>query len=295
MWRNFTQGRIGELDARQYQEVQDAAAQQTWRRRPLDQPLLQRGRTILVKIGPKFGSSGVGGGGQSQVPGAERVRAQAYKFTQVFVRIDQNGTVEVAEREYGLVSEIPGTFTQSGSFYAVDLDPVSNLSVGTYALVVPVDIDIGPPGYVFGEKDFYFANAFVIVALAGSPVSRMMKVIEVLDDQGRYLAVERDPATGGNVGEPVTLYNVYEMDGNNWYDALLPQNQNPCALLDPIPLRVNHWVLATQYAGDWYTIAPTPFKAICQPCGTNPGGALASTYDAAGGEAIASSMMLKGL
>jgi len=291
MYRNFTEGRIGELTAQQYMEVQNAVASQAWRMRPLDQPLLQRGRTILVKIGPKFGSSGTGGT-QSQVPGATRVRAQAYKFTQQFIRIDNNGTIEVAEREYGLVSEVPGTFVQEGSFYAVDLNPVSNIPVGTYALVVPVDIDMGPPGYAFDEKMFYYANAFVIVSLAGSPISRMMKIISALDDQGMYQAVERDPATGGNVGDPVTLYNVYEMDGNNWYDALAPENQNPCAELDPRPLRPNHWVLATQYAGDWYTIAPTAFKPVCQDC--SPGLAESLTATVSAGEEIVSAMMLKG-
>jgi hypothetical protein len=258
MWRNFTQGRFGTLDARQYQEVQDATAQQTWRRRDIDKAVVQRGRTMLVKIGPKKGSSS--GEGQSQVPGAIRVRGQAYEFTQMLMRLDNNGTIELAERPYGLRSVVPGAFSE---FYAVDLNPVSNLAVGTYALVVPVEIDMGNPGFAFDEKMFYYEFVFVVVGLAGETQSKLLQVTQVMDEQGHYRARERDPVSGAVIGDPVDLYNTYELEGNNWYGALAASDSNRCASVGPLPLQAGHYVLATQYASTWYTIAPTPFEVTC--------------------------------
>lgn len=290
MWRNFTTGRIGSLEARQYQEVQDAVAAHAWRRRDADIAIASRGKTILVKIGPKFGGSS--GQGQSQVPGATRVKAQAYQFTQVMIRLDNNGTVEVAERQYGLRSLVPGAFVSS-EMYAVDLNPVSNLEIGTYALVVPAEIDMGDPGFPFSEDMFYYQNVFVIVALAGTTQSKFLKITQVLDDPGTYSATEYDPQTGESVGDSVFLYNAYEIEGNNYYGALDPAFQNPCARLTPEPLRVGHWVIATQWAGSWYAIAPSPFKVECMPCGTAPQG-ISALYDSAGAEAAVASKMLGG-
>lgn len=288
MWRNFTTGRVGSLEAKQFQEVQEAVAKMTWKRRPLDQPLIQSGRTILVKIGPKKGMSS--GQGESQVPGAVRVKGQAYQFTQVLVRLDNNGTIEVAERMYGLRSIIPGTYSE---YFAIDLNPVSNLQIGTYALVVPVDIDMGDPGVPFDEKMFYYETVFVIVALAGTTQSKFMKITSVEDDQGTYRATEYDPQTGESIGDSVFLYNAYEIDGNNYYGALNPAFQNPCARLSPEPLKVGHWVIATEWAGSWYCIAPSPFKVECQPCG-NVAESMQALYDAEGTEAAVAGIMLGG-
>jgi hypothetical protein len=290
MWRNFTQGNVGELTAQQWMEIQNSVASRAWRSRPLDQPLLQRERTLLVKIGPKYGSGTVIGSTETQVPDATRIRAQAYEFTEVFLRLDNNGSVEEAERSYGLKSVIPGAYT-SNSYYAIDLNESSNIKVGTHALITPVSIDMGPPGFAFDEKQFFYENAFVIVSLIGPPMSRMMFITAVQDDQGLYTAVERDPFTGGQVGEEVTLYNVYEIDGNDYYGALREENQNPCARLDPRPLRPGHWVLATTWAGSWYTIAPTPFKAECQDCGPGAPSPLAGPVTSA--EEMAVSLMLE--
>jgi hypothetical protein len=292
MWRNFTQGNIGELSAQQWMEIQNSVAARAWMRRPLDQPLLQRERTLLVKIGPKFGTGTVIGSTTSQVPGATRIRAQAYEFTQVFMRLDNNGSVEEAERSYGLKSVIPGTFTDQ-RYYAIDINESSNISIGTHALITPVDIDMGPPGFAFDEKQFFYPNIFVIVSLIGPPMVRMMFVTATLDDAGLYTAVERDFRTGQQVGDPVTLYNVYEIDGNDYYGALKPENQNPCASLDPRPLQPGHWVIATNWADSWYTIAPTPFKAICQECG--PGGTSPLTDPTSATEEMGAAIMLKGL
>ena len=290
MWRRFTEGRIGSLSAQQYQEVQDAVDRNSWRRRDADQAIVQRGRTMLVKIGPKFGNSS--GQGNSQVPGAVRVKGQAYQFTQVLVRLDNNGTIEVAERAYGLRSIVPGAYT-SGELYAVDLNPVSNLEIGTYALVVPVDIDMGDPGFPFAEDMFYYQNVFVIVAIAGTTQSKFLKITQIGDDQGTYMATEYDPRTGQSVGDSVFLYNAYEIEGNNYYGALDPAFQNPCARLSPEPLKVGHWVIATQWAGSWYAIAPSPFKVECQPCG-NVAESMQALYDTVGAEAAVASRMLGG-
>lgn len=290
MWRNFTTGRVGSLEAKQFQEVQEAVAKMTWKRRPLDQPLIQSGRTILVKIGPKKGMSS--GQGESQVPGAVRVKGQAYQFTQVLARLDNNGTIEVAERAYSLRSEILGTYI-SGNVYAVDLNPVSDLQIGTYALVVPVDIDMGDPGVPLDEKLFYYSSVYVIVAIAGTTQTKFLKITSVEDDQGTYRATEFDPQTGESLGDSVFLYNAYEIDGNNHYGALSPDFQNPCARLDPQPLKVGYWVIATEYSGDWYCIAPTPFKVECLPCG-NVAESMQALYDAEGAEAAVAGIMLGG-
>lgn len=290
MWRNFTQGNVGELTAQQWMEIQNDVAKRAWMSRPLDQPLLQRERTLLVKIGPKKGSGTVIGSTETQVPGATRIRAQAYEFEEVFLRLDNNGSVEEATRSYGLKSVIPGTYV-SNSYYAIDLNESSNIKVGAYALITPVSIDMGPPGFAFDEKQFFYENIFVIVNLIGPPMSRMMFITAVQDDQGLYTAVERDPFTGNQVGPEVTLYNVYEIDGNNYYGALLEENQNPCARLDPRPLRPGHWVLATTWANSWYTIAPTPFKAECQDCGPGAPSPLSGPVTSA--EEMAASLMLE--
>lgn len=288
MWRRFQSGSFGNLSARQYTEVQDRVGENGWRYRDRDLDVAYTGRPLVVKIGPRFGSSS--GQGQSDVPGAQRVGGQAYHFQQVHMRLDNNGEIEIAERSYGLKSVIPGAFSDT-AIYAVDLNPVSNLAIGSLAMIVPVDIDMGE---MFNDLPYYHKAMYVIVNLVGQTQSKLLAITRLMDEQGHYMARERSPASGENVGEEVNLYNMYEREGNDWYGAMDPELQNPCAALQPQPLQVGHTVIATEYSGIWYMIAPTPFKVTCVDCGTNPGGALPSTYLQVTREAAAAGIMLNG-
>lgn len=103
-WRRFSTGSFGALSARQYTEVQDTVAQLASRAGVSTAGGPYIGRPTLVRLKSKFGTSTDGSG---SVAGSSRIRAQAYNFGQILVRVTDSGGVEIAERDYGIKSDPP--------------------------------------------------------------------------------------------------------------------------------------------------------------------------------------------
>jgi hypothetical protein len=281
-WRRFTQGHVGALSARQYSEVQDAVQALVSDRGGMDARQSRSPFPMLVRITGKYAESRVGEPGT--VEGAEVIDATSYLFEQVFVRLSRGpGTVEVATRPYGTKSRQQEGQDEDFTLVAIDPSRNSDIPDGTLATVIPLDVDAGESGTEMPTQQ----GLYLIVGMQDDGAVGVYTVLAAMP--GGMYSVRRVEDTAG---DPVMMENLYET--SNYYGALLAP-QNPCATLTARRLGPGDRVFGFTSGGALFTCSPTAWTVVCQPCGTNPGGALASTYDAAGAEAIASSMMLKGL
>lgn len=283
VWRRFTEGRMGALSARQYTEVQDAV-------RSLVSDLGVRSVAglpppvpMLVRIKGIYAESRVGE--PNTVPGGEVIDATSYLFAQVHIRLSREpGTVEVAERAYGMKSRMVDGADEDRTAVAIDLRPFSNIPQGTLAFVHPAALDMGEDRNAVPRQQ----TLYVITAVLGE-AQATAGVYTVLASSGAGMYSVR--RADESAGDPLEMENLYET--SDYYGALLAP-QNPCATLVARALGSGDRVFAFPYGGRLVTCSPTAWTVECQPCGTNPGGALASTYDAAGAEATVAGIMLKG-
>jgi len=281
-WRRFTQGNFGALSARQYSEVQDAVQALISQRGGMNPRASRAPYPMLVRIKGIYAESRVGE--PATVEGGQVIDATSYLFEQIHVRLSRDpGTVEIAARAYGTKSRLQEGQDEDLTLVAIDLRKNSNIAQGTLVTVIPLDVDAGASAdetasqqglyMIVGQRDDGPVGVYTVLASMG----------------GGMYSVRPD---GDTSGEPLTMENLYET--SDYYGALLGPS-NPCASLSPRQLGPGDRVFGFTQGDTLFTCAPTAFSVECQPCGTNPGGALASTYDAAGAESITASMMLKGL
>ena len=276
-WRRFTQGNFGALSARQYTDVQDTVAALA-RRSGVSTATQGAGRAhLLARLKDKFGTSTEGAG---SVAGSARIRAQAYNFAQVFVRVSDTGAVEVAERGYGLSSNPPEGATDALRLLAIDFAG-TDYPENTIVMLMPIAVDGGESLTEVPERQSLYA-----ILPTSAPVSVGVYVVLAAMPAGMY-SVRADDDTSGTTQ---TMENLYET--SDYYGALLG-TQNPCATLTPGRLGPGDRVFGFTYGGTLVTCAPTPFSVVCQPCG-GVAQSIEALYDAEGAEAAVASRMLGG-
>jgi hypothetical protein len=281
-WRRFTQGHIGALSARQYSEVQDAVQALISERGGMKARESRPPYPMLVRITGIYAESRVGEPGT--VNGAEVIDATSYLFEQVHVRLSRGpGTVEVAARPYGTRSRQQEGQDEDYTLVAIDPRKNSNIPEGTLATVIPLAVDAGEDANEVPSQQ----GLYLIVGMQDDGAVGIYTVVASMP--GGMYSVR---PVGDTTGEPQTMENLYET--SDYYGALLGPG-NPCATLTPRRLGPGDRVFCFTSGGALFTCSPTAWTVECQPCGTNPGGALAATYDAAGAEASVAGMMLKGL
>ncbi len=276
-WRRFTQGNFGALSARQYTDVQDTVAALA-RRSGVSTATQGAGRThLLARLKDKFGASVDGPG---SVAGSSRIRAQAYNFEQVFVRVTNAGGVEVAERGYGLSSDPAEGAPETQRLLAIDFAG-TDYAEDTVVMLMPIPVDGGESLNQVPERQSLYA-----IVPTSAPVSIGVYVVLAAMPGGMY-SVRADDDTSGATS---TMENLYET--SDYYGALLGV-QNPCATLAPGRLGPGDRVFGFTYGGTLVTCAPTPFGVACQPCG-GVAQSIQALYDAEGAEAAVASRMLGG-
>ena len=292
--RRFENFKVGALDAKRLNEMVDAIIDL---QRRVDRvpkfdysqygPFLARITQAVDVSQPNCGA----GGGEEYY----QLQCATYYFEEVVLRIDGTGDQASSIDLCARVRHVPGSLKSSntpGSQEDVGLIPILvdigaksfNYEVGTIVPCFRVRIDIGSNGSD-GSKWRYM---YVIMGRSDSQ-ARYMRITQVIGNFDRYMA---RPINAPDSEPDVEIYNQYE---DAFYHGALDPPQNPCATLVPRRLRIGDPVIVHRINGVWRTVGVTSFSVECQPCGTNPGGALASTYDAAGAESITASMMLKGL
>ena len=281
-WRRFTQGSLGALSARQYSEVQDAVQALVSQRGGMNPRASRAPYPMLVRIKGIYAESRVGEPGT--VEGAAVIDATSYLFEQVHVRLSRApGTVEIAARPYSTKSREQSEQNEDYTLVAIDPRRNSNIAEGTLVTVIPLDVDAGETGSDVPAQQ----GLYLIVGMRSDGEVGVYTVQSALVARGMYRVAE-----GTDIGGPgIDMENLYET--SSYYGAL-DAPQNPCATLTARVLRPGDQVLGITINDKVVACAPTAFSVACQPCGTNPGGALASTYDAAGNEASVVGMMLKG-
>jgi hypothetical protein len=276
-WRRFTQGNFGALSAKQYTDVQDTVAALA-RRSGVSTATAGGARThLLARLKDKFGASTEGAG---SVAGSSRIRAQAYNFAQVFVRVSDSGGVEVAERGYGLSSDPAEGAPETQRLLAIDFAG-TDYAEDTIVMLMPIPVDGGDSLTQVPARQSLYA-----IIPTSAPVSIGVYVVLAAMPGGMY-SVRADDDTSGATQ---TMENLYET--SDYYGALLGV-QNPCATLTPGRLGPGDRVFGFTYGGTLVTCAPTPFSVVCQPCG-GVAQSIEALYDADGAEAAVASRMLGG-
>ena len=276
-WRRFTSGSFGALSARQYTDVQDTVAALA-RRSGVSTATEGAGRThLLARLKEKFGTSTEGSG---SVAGSTRIRAQAYNFEQVFVRVSDSGGVEVAQRGYGLSSKPAEGAPDATRLLAIDFAG-TDYPENTVVMLMPISVDGGESLTQVPERQGLYA---IVPTSAPSAIG----VYTVISAQpaGRYTVRRSDDTSGATE----SMENLYETSA--YYGALLAP-QNPCATLEPRRLGPPDRVFGFRFGGTLVTCAPTAFSVTCQPCGGVPQ-SIGALYDAEGAESAIASRMLGG-
>ena len=276
-WRRFTQGNFGALSARQYTDVQDTVAALA-RRSGVSTATEGAGRQhLLARLKDKFGVSVEGAG---SVAGSQRIKAQAYNFEQIFVRISDGGGVEVAERGYGLSSDPAEGAPDTRRLLAIDFAG-TDYPENTIVMLMPIAVDGGDSLNQVPERQSLYA-----IVPTSAPVTVGVYVVLASMPAGMY-SVRAD---GDTSGATQTMENLYETSA--YYGALLGP-QNPCATLTPGRLGAGDRVFGFTHRGTLVTCAPTPFRVTCQPCG-GVAQSIQALYDGEGAEAAVASRMLGG-
>ena len=276
-WRRFTQGNFGALSARQYTDVQDTVAALA-RRSGVSTATQGAGRThLLARLKDKFGTSIEGAG---SVAGSSRIRAQAYNFALVFVRVSDSGAVEVAERGYGLSSDPAEGAPDTQRLLAIDFAG-TDYPENTIVMLMPIPVDGGDSLTQVPARQSLYA-----ILPTSAPVSIGVYVVLAAMPSGMYSVRASDNTSGATQ----TMETLYET--SDYYGALLG-TQNPCATLTPGRLGPGDRVFGFTYGGTLVTCAPTPFSVACQPCG-GVAESIQALYDAEGAEAAVVSRMLGG-
>ena len=267
--RRFQNFAVGALTAQRLNELVDAVARlQAQVDQPQRIPAAPRG-PMLVRIKGIYGESVPGESPSGE--GTEVIRATSYLFEQIFVRLERgSGTVEIAEREYGLRSRAVEGQDESLTLVAIDPRPFSNIPAGSLATVFPLDIDGGTGGGAVPDQQ----GLYMILRAFNPPVVAVYQITAQAGQLGHYFGT---PIPGAETDidygtEPVEIVNLYET--GNYYGAM--GMQNPCAQLEPRSLGIGDVVPVIVFGGTYYTMAPTAFSSTCIPCDVTPGLAAAT-------------------
>lgn len=282
--RRFQNFQLGALNAQRLNEIVDSIARlQSRVDQPQRTPEMPRG-PMLVRIKGIYGESVVGEPATGE--GTEVIPATAYLFEQVFVRLNRaSGTVEIAERDYGLRSRAQEGQDEALTLVAIDPRPFSNIPPGSLATVYPLDIDGGTAGGAVPDQQ----GLYMILRAFNPPVVAVYQITAQAAELGHYFGI---PIPGAQPdidygSEPVEIVNLYET--GNYYGAL--GQQNPCAQLEPRALGIGDIVPIIVFNDTYYTMAPVAFSSTCVPCGTTPALAAATDTNFPVEQAVAGIMM----
>lgn len=289
MLRRFENFKVGALDARRLNEMVDVIIDLQRKVDRIPKFDYSQYGSFLARITERVDTYEAQGEGNTLQP----LDIALYKFEEIAIRAVYAGSSSFGTSYIGFYRHADGMLSsasmaqQYGDRSAEPL--LVDVGVSEYRYKVG---DIVPcfkariDTTAFGSTD----DAQYIYVISSSSPSETVGVYDVLASMpnGMYSVRSIDDSTG----EPEIMENLYET--SDYYGALLG-TQNPCATLTPRRLGQPDRVFGFTQRGKLYTCSPTAWGVECQPCGTNPGGALASTYDAAGNEASVAGMMLKGL
>lgn len=269
MWRRFTTGSFGSLSAKQYSEVQDAVAALASHASVSTATSGQANRwPMLVRITARYGTSEIGSPQYGE--GTQVIGASAYLFEQVHVRLNrENGTVEIAARDYGLKSRQREGQDEDLTLIAIDPRPYSDLPVNTLATVYPIAVDAGPSGNSVTSQQ----NLYMLIDAMSVPTVGVYEITGTGTQAGHYLgrpipgAGPGGSGGGGGSADPVPIVNLYETQ--DYYGALMGTIE--CSDLTAGTLAVGDHVFVINFGGTLYTMTPVRFDVSCVPCNPTQG------------------------
>ena len=268
MLRRFQEFQWGPLNATRLNELVDAITR-LQQQADAAQKVLERTKdTILVRIE---------GDGSTLQSGERRVASVAYDFTEVGLAITPDGdTSGGSEVRY---EDIPGGISSSGGAVLLAFEESPSMKDGDVVIA-----HYAPMVVAHADRE---RKTVYMVRTPPKPSVDLYTVMGEASGTGMYTVVRANAANP----VPEEMENIYETSGH--YGAL-DEPQNECASLEPRRLRVGDTVFGFRISAFLYTCAPTAFSVACQDCGTNPGGALAATFDERSSEILAAEMMLRG-
>lgn len=290
MLRRFENFRIGALDAKRLNDMQDAIIDLQKRVERIPEYRDQQYGMTLARIKSRAGISQA-----DCVPpgGAKRINCAIYYFEEVLLRVDGTGSQPGAVDTCVAVKRYDGMLTSSNVSWGPAEDGLApillDLDASGYAYdagdIVPcfrARIDYGQPEGGLSK----WRHLYVTRSTQAGAVRRFI-VTEVKPEVGQYMAEEIPQHAGGARTE--TIYNLYESE--EYYGAL--DANVPCATLAPRRLRVGDVVPVFEHRFLLLTMAPTAFDVTCLPCNGQAAATPAGAQQAVK-EAAAAGIMLNG-
>ena len=288
MFRRFDNFKVGALDAKRLNAMQDAIADLYRRIESTPRYDQQQYGITLARITARAGISQ----GECVPPSdAIRINCAIYYFEEVLVRVDGTGGQPGAVDTCVAVKRYDGMLRSSNVTWGPD-EPG----------MVPILLDLDASGYVYDIGDIVpcfraridygqpegglskWRHLYVTRSANAAPVRKFI-ITEVRQQVGQYTAEEIPSPSGGATPEPIR--NLYESE--EYYGAL--EANVPCATLAPRRLRVGDVVPVFEHRFELLTMAPTAFDVTCLPCNGQPPATPAGAQEAVKAAAAAGIML----
>lgn len=288
MFRRFDNFKVGALDAKRLNAMQDAIADLYRRIESTPRYDQQQYGITLARITARAGISQ----GECVPPSdAIRINCAIYYFEEVLVRVDGTGGQPGAVDTCVAVKRYDGMLRSSNVTWGPD-EPG----------IVPILLDLDANGYAYevgnvvpcfraridyGALDGNLSKWRHLYVTRSSRAGGVRKFIitEVRQQVGQYTAEEIPSPSGGATPEPIR--NLYESE--EYYGAL--EANVPCATLAPRRLRVGDVVPVFEHRFELLTMAPTAFDVTCLPCNGQPPATPAGAQQAVKAAAAAGIML----
>lgn len=289
MLRRFSEFKIGALDARRLNEMQDAILE-------LQRVVEKMPRFDYSRYGPMLAriTQRVDVSRSECLPPSQqssRTDAAIYYFEEVLIRVDGSGSQPSSVDLCVSTRHVPGMMKSTASPFGAD-------DIG----LVPILLDIGATEYRYkvgdvvpcfrARIDFNPENGGmsrwreVYVAQGGARVALgLYEITAVNSPVGSYQCIPS--LSTGEISREIR--NIYET--SSYYGAL--EASAPCATLSPRRLSVGDVVFGFVDRGLLYTIAPTAFDVTCVGC-DGLAAATPANFQTADIERQVSAIMLEG-
>jgi hypothetical protein len=264
--QRFQNFQIGALDAQRLNQMVDAIMRLEQRVAQMAQPYEPTRDVILAII--------TGPGIKASQDREDCIPCVSYPFEEVGLAIADTG--KIGSATCVSTQRIEGGLSNANGAFLITFESTPALTPGT---VVKAHLGSRASSGTAEDKGMvYVATPLIDGAIYNGVVTA------VLEEEGKYeVGME-----GSAESVIVEVENIYETSG---YYGVYDDPQNECAELVARRLRVGDLVPVWRHMDRHYTMAPTPFTVVCQPCDTDAIAQAMQAPDPIGKDFIAYAML----
>lgn len=239
--QRFQNFQIGALDAARLNQMVDTIMRLERAVAQMQRPYEPTKDVILALItGP-----GIPAGRDSE----DCIPCVGYPFEEVGLAIAEEGSI--GSKTCVRTERIEGGLSSGQGAFLITFETTPNLTAGT---VVKAHLASRAAAGTAADKGMVYVATPIIESAIYNGV-----VTAVLPQDGKYEA----GMEGSQQSVIVDVTNIYETSG---FYGVYDDPQNECAELVPRRLREGDLIPVWKHMGKHYTMAPTPFTVVCQPC-----------------------------